>query len=350
MNVELAQRGRALIDFEVGVRRETARIQREAEGLLAERGVTAETLPDDMDARHDLIDSTLADHAPYRTAAFLGEWGATQHGLMCEEAFEEVREQIVPELERLAKGDTTITERPGFVPPRYWSDIWFHRTTGGWDASEYNGFIHGELVHKRYVSRIFPGDIYAQRRAVLDVLPRHDHRQILELGTSSGHYTVALAERFPDARITGIDPSPRMLEQARRVGNELGQAWELIVGVGEDTGLADASVDLVTSYAIHHELPPKIIAQWFVEAFRMLAPGGDLLMVDVPRYADLDKLAAWRFDRAAKWGGEPFWRAAAMVDLGEGARDAGFIDVRDHGIGPAGNPYVVYGRKPEVGA
>ena len=348
MKVQLAQRGRALIDFEVGVRQEAARLQRDAEAVLAARGVTAETLPDDMDARHDLIDATLADHAPYRTRALLGEWSAREHGLMCEAAFEEISETIVPELDRLAEGGTTISERPGFTAPRYWSEIWFHRTTGGWDASDYNGFVHGELVHKRYVSRIFPVDIYAQRRRVLDALPRHDHNRILELGTSSGHYTVALAERFPDARITGLDPSRRMLEQARRVGNELGQSWTLIVGVGEETGFDDGSFDLVTSYAIHHELPPKIIAAWFAEAYRVLAPGGDLLMIDVPRYADLDKLTAWRFDWAAKWGGEPFWRPAAMIDLAAGARAAGFVDVRVEGIGPGKNPYLVYGRKPET--
>jgi SAM-dependent methyltransferase len=341
----LAQRGRALIDFEVGVRQGAGRLQAGLERTLAARGVTPETLPDDMDARHRRIDETLADQPALRTRALLGEWSAREHGRVCEEAFDEVREQVAPTLDALAEGPTTITEHD-FTAPRYWSEVWFHRTRGGWDASEYNGFVHGALVHRKYVARVFPGDIYGMRRRVLDELPRHDHRRILELGTSSGHYTVALSERYPEAEIVGVDLSPRMLEQARRVGNALGHAWQLHVLPGEATGFADASFDLVTSYAIHHELPPKIITQWFEEAFRLLAPGGDLLMIDVPRYADLDKLAAWRFDWAAKWGGEPFWRPSAMLDFAEGARAAGFVDVRAHGIGPGGNPYLVYGRKP----
>lgn len=346
MECNLAQRGRALIDFEVGVRQAAGRLQGQLDGVLAARGVTAATLPEDMEARHDLIDATLADVPMYRTRALLGDWSACEHGRVCEEAFEQVRETVAPALDALAEGPTTIRQAPDFVPPKYWSAVWFHRTTGGWDGGPYNGFIHGELVHKRYVSKIFPGDIYAQRRRVLDELPRHDHARILELGTSSGHYTVALDERFPDAQIVGLDPSPRMLEQARRVGNERGASWQLHVGVGEDSGFADASFDLVTSYAIHHELPPKIIAAWFAEAFRLLEPGGDLLMVDVPRYADLDRMAAFRFDWAAKWGGEPFWRASASLDLAQGARDAGFVDVHAGGIAPMGNPYFVYGRKP----
>jgi len=342
----LAQRGRALIDFEVGVRQAAGRLQTTLETILAERGVTAETLPEDMDARHRLIEETLADVPAQATRALLGDWSSREHGRVCEEAFDEVRAQVVPILDALAQGPTTITRGDGFSPPRYWSEVWFHRTTGGWDGGPYNGFVHGALVHKKYVARIFPGDVYAQRRRVLDELPARDYRRILELGTSSGHYTVALSERFPDAHIVGVDLSERMLEQARRVGNALGQAWDLHVLAGEDTGFADASFDLVTSYAIHHELPSRIITRWFEEAFRLLEPGGDLLMMDVPRYADLDRLAAWRFDWTAKWGGEPFWRSSAMLDLAQGARDAGFTDVRAGGIGPMQNPCFVYGRKP----
>ena len=345
MNYDIAQRGRALIDFEVGVRQEANRLLGRAEARLAERGVTAQSLPDDMGERHAVIDGALADFAPFKTQALLGDWNSRQHGLVCEAAFDEIRDDLVPQLDALAHGPTTLTEIPGFVPPRYWSEVWFHRTHGGWDASDYNGFIHGELVHKRFVAKVFPGDIYGFRRSILDQLSRFDHKRILEFGTSSGHYTLALAERFPDAEITGVDPSRRMLEQARRVANQHGYAWKLHVGVGEDTGFADESFDLVTSYAIHHELPPRIIERWFDEARRLLKPGGELLMIDVPRYADLDKLGAWRFDRQAKWAGEPYWRASASLDFGEGAEKAGFEDVRAEGLGPTHNPYYVYGRK-----
>lgn len=344
MDIPLKQRGRARIDFEVGVRLAGQRRQRACEAVLAARGVAADTLPEDMDARHDLIDATLANIPSWTTQAWLGDWSAREHGRVCEDAFDEVRDVAAPALDALAEGPTTLTDNGGAMP-RYWSGIWFHRTRGGWDAGPYNGYVHGELVHRRYVSRIYPGDIYAQRRRVLEQLGDFVPRDIVEFGTSSGHYTVALAERFPDARIVGLDPSRRMLEQARRTGNALGRAWDLRVGVGENSGLADASADLVTSYAVHHELPPRIIAAWFDEAHRLLRPGGMLLMADVPRYADLDRLAAWRFDRAAKWGGEPFWRASAQLDFAEGARAAGFVDVATANLPPMGNPHLVVARK-----
>jgi SAM-dependent methyltransferase len=343
-DLSITQRGRARIDFEVGVRMAARRRQQECEGVLADRGVTARTLPEDMEARHALVDASLADVPAWRTHAWLGDWSAREHGRVCEDAFDEVRDSVVPTLDALATGPTRLT-RSEAPMPRYWSQVWFHRTRGGWDASPYAGYVHGEFVHRRYVSRVFPGDIYAQRRRVLEALGDFMPRDIVEFGTSSGHYTVALAEGFPDAAIIGLDPSLRMLEQAQRVGNALGYAWDLRVGVGEESGLPDESVDLVTSYAVHHELPPRIITQWFAEAHRVLRPGGMLLMADVPRYADLDRLAAWRFDWAAKWGGEPFWRASAQMDLAEAARAAGFTEVASAALPPMGNPHYVTGRK-----
>ena len=145
MQFNLGQRGRSLMDFEVSARQTAARLHQRVEGELAARGITAATLPDGMEARHRLIDETLAASHLYQARALLGEWCAKQHGRAAEQAFEEIREDILPKLEALRRGGTTI-EAGDFTPPRYWSETWFHRTRGGWDASDYNGFVHGEIV------------------------------------------------------------------------------------------------------------------------------------------------------------------------------------------------------------
>ncbi len=346
MDFTLLQRGRALLDFEVTARKTVTQLHLKSEKALEAAGITADTLPADMEERHAVIDAALADSSLFQARALLGEWCAKQHGRAAQQAFDEMAPDLEPELERLAEGGTTIVAH-AFAAPRYWSEIWYHRTHGGWDASPYNGFVHGELVHKKYVSQIFPGDIYGNRRLILRELPRQDYAEILEIGTSSGHHTVAIAEVFPRAQITGIDPSVRMLEQARRVANEKGLSWDLHVGIGEQMPMfEDDSFDLVTAYAIHHEMPPKAIAAIFREAFRVLRPGGDMVMADVVRTGELDRMAAWRMDYAAKWGGEPFWRATAALDMEPMAREAGFVDVRGYMPQPGRDPYVIYGRKP----
>ena len=343
----LAQRGRAAIDFHITMRGAVSSLQREAEAELAGHGVTAETLPEDLDARHALIDATLAQSKAYRLRALTGEWTARDHGPTCQAAFDEVAPVLVPALEALDEGPASLELDPDLELPRWFTRVWFHRTTGGWDAGPYNGYVHGELIHKLILTRVFGADIFAQRRAAAELAPRRDYRRILDMGASSGHNTVALAEVFPDAEISGVDYSPRMLEHARRVANERGAAWKLYQRACQDTGFADGSFDLVSSYNMMHELPRGIIRAMFAEAFRVLEPGGTMIMGDVPRYFELDRLAAWRFDHGARMGGEPYWRVSASTDVVAMAEEIGFVAVSGQVLG-RGTPYVLVASKPAV--
>ncbi|WP_375383263.1 class I SAM-dependent methyltransferase [uncultured Sphingomonas sp.] len=341
----LAQRGRAAIDFHITMRGMVSSLQREVEAELASHGITAATLPDDLDDRHTLIDATLASSDAYRLRALAAEWTARDHGPTCQAAFDEIADTLAPELAALDHGPATLELDPDLVPPDWFSRVWFHRTAGGWDASDHNGYVHGELIHKLILTRVFGADIFAQRRAAAECTPRRDYARILDMGASSGHNMVALAQMFPDAQLSGIDYSARMLEHARRVANEAGLPWRLYQRACEDSRFAGESFDLVASYNMLHELPRGIIRRMFAETFRILEPGGTMLVGDVPRYAELDRLAAWRFDHVARYGGEPYWRVSACTDLVALARELGFVDVSGQAIG-RGTPYVLVATKP----
>jgi SAM-dependent methyltransferase len=348
LDPHLKQRGRASFDFlsALGMTAQT-RVFPAVAANMAAKNITNETVPDDLDARNAFVEGKMRDSSAFRVQQLMGEFHARYSGPLAAEAFLEIYPDISDTMRAFDRdGPTTLEVDEAFTPPDYWRDIEFHRTTGGWDAYADAGYVHGELIHKLLVEKLYPGGIFKQRRIVAGLAPKRDYRRILEMGCSTGHYTLALSETFPEAEITGVDVSIETLRHARRVGNAKGATWKLHLRAAEDTGFEEATFDLVTSYILLHELPADTVKAVFTEAFRVLAPGGDMLMSDVTRYSALDKLGVFRADYGAKYGGEPYWRESASLDLKAIAEAAGFIDVRSEGVGGAPYPWIVAGRKP----
>jgi trans-aconitate 2-methyltransferase len=101
--------------------------------------------------------------------------------------------------------------------------------------------------------------------------PKH----IVDLGCGPGNVTAILRQRWPDARIIGVDASPEMLVKARRAVD--GVEWvEADVG----TWHPGRPIDLVYSNAALHWLPDH--ARLFPHVLAMVAPRGQLA-VQMPR-------------------------------------------------------------------
>ncbi len=338
----LHQRGRASIDFLAQLALASQPLRHKVDADMQLAGIDADSLPDDMDQRYRLIDEQLSKSTAYAVEKLLVEWHSRRHGDIAIQAFEEILPELAPAMSAAEQGLAHLTLDPEMDAPGYWQDVHFHRTSGGWEGHEHMGYIHGEIVHKQLVARFAPGGIFRQRLAVAAMAPKATYGRILDMGCSSGHFTVALAQTYPAAKITGIDLSSRMITHAHRVANANGWAWDLYQRPAEATGFADASFDLVTSYILLHELPAEAIRAVFAEGLRLLVPGGDMVMSDVTRYADLDRMAAWKADRDARFGGEPHWRASASLDLAALAREVGFINASASGQ----YPHVLIASKP----
>src|SRR3546814_16487841 len=80
------------------------------------------------------------------------------------------------------------------------------------------------------------------------------------------------------------------------------------------TGEPDESVDAVVTYALHHELPPKENAALFREMFRIMKPGGDIVLSDPPpfRAVDIFHAVILEWDTAPRE--EPFFTASCHPD------------------------------------
>lgn len=118
-------------------------------------------------------------------------------------------------------------------------------------------------------------------------------RRILDLGTGTGGALPALAARYPDAELVGLDLTPAMLERAaERPAPSSGQPALLICGDAARLPLPDQSVDLVfASLAIHWS--PALDAV-LAEVRRVLRYPG-LFTFTTPGPSSYQELrAAWR--------------------------------------------------------
>lgn len=109
-------------------------------------------------------------------------------------------------------------------------------------------------------------------------------KDILDIGCSIGISTLALHRYYQThqqipVRTVGLDLSPYMLAvaQQRDTDQEIAQ-W--LHAKAENTGLPDASFDLITLQFVAHELPRQATAAIFQEAMRLLRTGGHLAIVD----------------------------------------------------------------------
>lgn len=108
---------------------------------------------------------------------------------------------------------------------------------------------------------------------------------VADLGAGEGLVSQLLAHRAE--RVWCIDSSPKMVEVGTELAKKNGLAnLSYKLGDIEEVPLADKSVDLaILSQALHHAAHPQRAVD---EAFRILKPGGQLLVLDLKEH-DFEK-------------------------------------------------------------
>jgi ubiquinone/menaquinone biosynthesis C-methylase UbiE len=116
-------------------------------------------------------------------------------------------------------------------------------------------------------TRIGPHHLWALDLALEDLPPP---RRVLDLGTGTGVVALALAERYPEAEVVGIDLSPGMIEEARRkLPPELAGRVRFEVGDASALVCPDGDFEL----AVLSNMIP-----FYDELARVVAPGGTLVL------------------------------------------------------------------------
>lgn len=112
------------------------------------------------------------------------------------------------------------------------------------------------------------------RQDIVRLIPNRDAR-ILDLCCGTGDQLKRLSDSGC-SNLTGVDLSPDMLKIARK-GNKIAR---LLARDVQHTGLPGASFDIIIISLAVHEKTAGVQMNMLAEAGRLLAPGGQLIIVD----------------------------------------------------------------------
>jgi ubiquinone/menaquinone biosynthesis C-methylase UbiE len=155
----------------------------------------------------------------------------------------------------------------------------FHFQSDGW-LSE-----HSATLYDTQVEVLFTGSADVMRRRALrpiaEWMAARNQRSLrgLDVGCGTGRLLAFLHQAWPGLKWTGLDLSPPYLVEARRlIGNT--SRVKLIEGAAEKLPFEEASLDLVVSSFLLHELPAEIRSKALAEMARVLRPDGLVVIVD----------------------------------------------------------------------
>lgn len=175
-------------------------------------------------------------------------------------------------------GKSTIRLDPDLVLPDWYVEHDIHVQPGGVWPDDHHARTY-ELGAKLVM--MGENDDYAFHRLFVDTaIPDRDYERVVDLGCGFGKSSWPIREAYPGAEVIGVDLSAPCLKLAKQRADERNAPLTLIQADATATPIETATVDLVTSTMLIHELPLEQIGRLFEESARLLKPGGLLRFLD----------------------------------------------------------------------
>lgn len=125
------------------------------------------------------------------------------------------------------------------------------------------------------------------RRRLVEVLAVRDGEVIVDLGAGTGSTAILVKAAAPGARVVAVDPDPQVRAIALAKAAKAGVEFAYVTAMGDHPAVPDGAADKVTCSLVLHQCPWVAKVAILAAAFRMLGPGGRLLIADYGRQPNL---------------------------------------------------------------
>ena len=204
----------------------------------------------------------------------------------------------------------------------------YYRRTFHWQTDGYFS-DHSAEVYELGVELLFRGTADVMRRQIIPPVTRavraagHASRmRLLDVACGTGRTLHQLAVTHPALRLYGIDLSPAYVRLARRRLADVAEAARAVENA-EALPFADGAFDGVTSVYLFHELPRNTRRAVARELWRVVRPGGLVVLEDSAQLAESAEIASALRAFPDEFH-EPFYADYLEDDLAELLREVGF--------------------------
>jgi ubiquinone/menaquinone biosynthesis C-methylase UbiE len=201
----------------------------------------------------------------------------------------------------------------------------YFRRTFHWQTDGYFSRRSAE-IYDVAVEFLFLGMGDVMRRQVIPPVSRflgNETGRILDVACGTGRTLLQMASTLPSAKLYGLDLSPYYLQVARKLLRDVADA-SLVAENAEHMPFCDDYFDAVTSVYLFHELPRNARRNVFREMFRVIRPGGLIVIQDSAQHVEAGEVAFF-LERFADEFHEPFYRDYLRDDLESALTDVGFV-------------------------
>ncbi|MEX0589308.1 MAG: methyltransferase domain-containing protein [Cyanobium sp.] len=228
------------------------------------------------------------------------------------------------------RSERNVRDMPPNVDAENYPDYYlqnFHHQTDGYLSD------HSAALYDLQVEILFNGTAEPMRRRVLAPLLRGirgfadrppGQVRVLDVATGTGRTLRQIRGALPKAQLVGLDLSSAYLRQANKWLSQIpGELPQLVQGNGETMPFAEATFQGLTCVFLMHELPGEARQNVIDEAFRVLEPGGVVVVADSVQLADSPQFSAV-MENFRRVFHEPYYRDYISDDIEARLRQAGF--------------------------